>query len=454
MKISNIAIFFLSLSLSLLILAICYPGFMSYDSIRMLEEARSSVRGGIYPAAPVYLLRMFDVFGNGPTLMLLTQNFFLLFSLALIFRMLGAGIISSTISLIVLVAMPTVIGCMLVLWKDVTLASLIMLSITMIFLASQTNRRDFYYKATKCVSILLLIIGTLIRFNAITATAVITLYWLSIFCRNQGRWRKAAVFFLIIFCMVASNKIINNYGFPYFHNLETNNLGQVIMSYDLVGISGWSRISLIPFDSAESAPVPKEPMSDIDKIYSSLGALAINDKNIAFGNIVNISPKIYNNEDITSAWLSAIASHPMAYLSYRWDIFSEIIGAKNHETFEPTHFNKIDDNKFGIKFKDRWITIVTLKFIKYASNTFIGKPWFIFLISAISTINIFKNKFIKQEFKMLSYYSFLAASLYIIPFFVISGTGEVRYTFPSIVLCSISIFILYFTRVQKFPKLI
>lgn len=447
MKISKLEAFLLSVALSLCILTICYPGFMSYDSIRMLEEARSSVRGGIYPAAPVYILRLFDVFGFGSTLMLQAQNLILLLGVALILRMLGASLRASAIALIALVAMPTVIGCMLVLWKDVTLASLMILSVTMIFWASQTaNKVDIYFQATKWASLLLLILGTLVRFNAITATAIIALYWLTVFYKDQGWKMRGMAFIAIILCMAVSNKLINNYSFPNFNKLEPNPLMYAVMTYDLIGVSGWSRESLVPIASTDSDSMPKASITDIDKIYSSLGALAMDSNNVALGNPVKVYPVKYRNEDIAHAWLLAIYNHPVAYMRYRWDLFAEIIGAKFHGTFEPTHFGRIDENPFGITFQDRSVTNITLKYIQSASNIFFGKPWFEFLLSSLSVILVFKSRRIRPEFKRLAYYSFTAALLYIAPFFIISGTGEVRYCFPAIVLGSVSIFVWVFAH--------
>lgn len=446
MKRSNILIFLLPLLLSLGILTICYPGFMSYDSIRMLEEARSSVRGGIYPVVPVYLLRLFDVTGHGPTLMLQGQNFVLLLSMALILRLLGAGLIKSAVSLLSVVAMPTVIGCMLVLWKDVTLASLMMLSITTIFWASQTGSSGVFFQIAKWSALLLLVMSTLVRFNAITSTAVISLYWVAVFFKDQSWRRRGGALVAILIFMMASNKIVNGYSFPDLKKFETNPLVYAVMSGDMIGVSGWSRVSLIPIESVESAPLSKVAMSDIDKIYSSLGGLAMQDNNRAVGNIVQVFPKKYRNEDIVEAWLNAIQSYPLSYLRFRWDLFSEIIGAKSHATFEPTHFNRIDENPFGIKFHDRSITDMTLKYIQATSNIFLGKPWFVFLLSISSVLLVFRSNLIRHEIKVLAYYSFAAALFYIGPFFIITGTGEVRYAFPAIVMSSISIFVWIFSH--------
>jgi hypothetical protein len=419
---------------------------MSYDSVRMLEEARSSVRGGIYPAAPVYMLRVFDVTGHGLTLMLQAQNFILLLSLMLILRMLGASLRASTFSLLAILAMPTVIGCMLVLWKDVTFTSLMLLSTTIIFWASQEKEKNIIYELAKWTALVLLLLATLVRFNGITSTAVIALYWVVVFYNDQ-RWKiRCCTFIAIIFCMGAANKIINNYRFPDFSKLDPNPLVSAIMAYDLVGISGWSRESLVPIDSFGSTPLSKADISDIDKIYSPLGILAMNENNVSHGGIVKIFSGRYSDKDVISAWLTGIYHHPVAYLRYRWDLFSEIIGATNHATFEPTHFNRIDDNPFGIKFSDRHLTKYVLAYIRKTSNLFLGKPWVLFLLSCISIPLIFRTPLIRSEYKIFSYYSFAATMLYILPFFSISGTGEVRYCFPALVFGSVPLLVWMFGK--------
>jgi hypothetical protein len=422
----------------------------------MLEEARSSVRGGIFPATPVYILRFFDITGHGPTLMIQVQNFILLLSITLILRMLGAGFIASAISLLAIVAMPTVIGCMLVLWKDVTLVALIMFSIAIIFWASQTSKEDVFYQVAKWLSLLLLMVGTLVKFNAITSTVIIAIYWLAVFCRNQSWKVRGVAFITIVIGMLASNKVINEYSFPHFQKLEPNNILYGVMANDLIGISEWSRVSLIPFDPSDAATSPKVPISDIDKIYSSIGSAVMHDNNIKLGSIVKSYPVKHRKrkEDITNAWISAVTTYPMAYIRYRWDLFSEIIGARTHGTYEPTHFNRIDENKFGIKFQDRYSTIITLKYIESASNIFIGKPWFVFLLSSLSVLLIFKNRLIRPEFKMFAYYSFAAAFLYIIPFLVVTLSGEVRYSFTAIVLSSNSILVWIYVQNRSLSTIV
>lgn len=443
MKISKPWSIALALFFSACILYLCYPGFMSYDSIQMLDEARSSVNGGIFPTTPVYILRMFDVTGHGPVVMLQMQNFTLLLSVALILRGLGYDVIGVAVSMLMLLFIPTVIGCMLVLWKDVTLTALMMTSLALIFLASleyaQNGNKNFWIK---WLSLAILIVATLVKFNAITSTIVLVVYWVGVFLKDKSTRIKMIHVSSIFVCMVLANKVVNGYGFPYFHKLAPNNLVYGIMVNDLVGISKWSGVSLVPFDVSGSSSAPKSSISDIERIYTSLGSAVMHDNNMRSGGVVKLYPTKYTRSDIVKAWGAAIIQYPGSYIRYRWDLFSEIIGATSRATYEPTHFNKIDENKFGIKFQERVATTMALNYIEYASNSFFGKPWFIFLLSSIAFLILNNVQYIERECRLLSNYAYVSAFFNIIPYSLVTLSGEVRYSFVALVLCSIPILVL------------
>ena len=426
---------------SLVLMAIYYPGFMSYDSLRMLEEARTSVRGGFYPTFPVYILRFFDLTGNGVSFMIFTQNFILLLGLTLIILKLGFKLTYLVLIILNLLLMPTILGSMLVLWKDVTLTALLVFSVALIFISDTLDEKSKILWFVKWISLALIFMATFVRFNSLTSTIVVVFYWLIVFLKKRNYVARGVIFSAICISLLSGNYFINNYKFNNLEKLEPNHLMYAIMAYDLVGISKYSRVSLIPFSSSSQQNHDKTSIVNIDKIYSSLGAEVMKVNNSKLGEIVQIFPEKYENTDIVSAWIYAVAHYPIAYLEYRWDLFSEIIGAKSHRTYAPTHFAKIDENSFGIKFNDRFITNLTLKYIYSASKYWLWKPWFLFLLSFACFLHIVRIKNISPERKRLSICSFIASVCYVSPFFVLSGTGEVRYSFPAIVLSSIVIMI-------------
>lgn len=427
--------------ISCAILFICYPGFMSYDSLRMLQEAREGVIGKPYPVLPVYILRLFDLGGHGTTLMLIWQNLVVLGALMLTLRLLRVGFIWSSIALAATVAMPTVLGCFLVLWKDVTFTAMALLALGIIFYAHTETPTGRRRAALKWSAIILLCLAALVRFNAVTATCVITVYWISVFYSRLSWTKKGIVLVSIMSVTLLANSVISTWRLPDLKRLAPNNLAYMIMATDLIGISGWSRESLIPIAEQGKPLRPKLPIEDIDAIYDAQGVLAIADNMKLRQMDPAVHPLHSNFSDIRSAWLDAIMRHPFAYIQYRTDLFQEIVGAKRHETFEPTHFNLIDANPYGLKKMPSIFTDLTLRYIKSGSNKVWGKPWFFYLLASISILLIALDKTMQQNRKVFAFYAFSAAALYIIPFYFVSGTGEVRYNFPSLLFCSPCLFV-------------
>ncbi|OWT74958.1 hypothetical protein CEY04_20545 [Achromobacter sp. HZ28] len=425
------------------LLVVCYPGFMSYDSLRMLEEARTQVQGGIYPAMPVYLMRLADLGGHGPTVMLTVQNFMVFFCLALILRFVSAPQWLSVPILAIFLLQPVLVGVMLVVWKDVTTTAPMLLALVLIYWASQ-NPTSPRISLVKWSALLMLVIATLVRFNALTATAVIVGYWVLTFYSGRGRSKQLFVFVLALLAMAASNVFVNGYAFPDLRKLDENELAYGIMSYDLVGISKWSGESMVPVDVSGQPAVPKADIADIDRIYNSLGALHISAANESLGNPVELTPPGYSNSDVARAWINAIIHHPVAYARYRFDLFEEIIGAKPHPIFEPTHFARIDPNELGVVAHDRAITRKVLEYIETASTMIYGKPWPYLLLSMVCCVVMVCLRTIPGSLKILGTVATGAAFMYIAPFLVMTGTGEVRYVYPTLILGSIPVLILLF----------
>ncbi|MFC4276061.1 hypothetical protein [Achromobacter aloeverae] len=414
---------------------------MSYDSLRMLEEARSHVYGGIYPAMPVYLMRLSDITGHGPTVMLVVQNFLIFLGLAIILRFLAAPWWFAVMVMALILSMPVVVGPMLVVWKDVTTTAPMLMALVLIYWARR-HPSSPRAPAAKWCSMLLLIVASLVRFNAVTATAVIAVYWVLSFYSGRSRLKQVAIFLLALAAMAACNKVVNGYSFPRFQKLAGNDLAYGIMNYDLVGISKWSGTPLVPVAPASDPLFPKATITDISRIYNSLGALHIQAANEALGNPVKLAAPGYSNNDIAHAWIDAILRYPAAYLRYRRDLFEEIIGAKPTPTFEPTHYGKIDDNNLGMKFTDRAITGQVLTYIENASTVTLGKPWPYLLLSIGCTAIMLGLRTIPGHLRALGGVAFCAAIMYIVPFFAMTGTGEVRYVYPTLILGSVPILVL------------
>ena len=423
-----------AVGLTALILWICYPGFMSYDSLRMLEEARSQVRGGVFPPMPVYVLRVFDMTGNGVPFLIATQVFTLAFCLLLLCHWLGMNNWQAAGSTTLLMAFPPVFGACLVLWKDVTFSALLLVAVVCIF-AAATGRAERNSKILCGVALAALTVAALLRYNGLAAAIPLGAYWSFVFFRGI---RRLAAVVAAIAIFVLSSLLVNSYGIFPIRKLDPANNWLGVMANDLVGTSYWAKQSLVPF-KGKGPPEDPVPFRNIEGIYSSIGADVIghNAKNI--GVRLRIYPHESTTDDLRRAWLSAISNHTLAYLRYRFDLFQEIIGLVRGETYEPTHYAKVDPNSFGIRGPDRSVTEYTLAYIRSASHTLFGKPWLVFAISTVCVLIVVFERGVRHPTSALALATWIAAMGYIAPFFIISASGEVRYSVPSTVLCYVSI---------------
>jgi hypothetical protein len=410
----------------------------------MLEEARTSVIGGLYPPAPVYLLRILDwaSFGNGPTLMVFVQDFTILGSLGVLGLCLGLRLGFASIVLIAFLATPTIIGCMLVLWKDVTLAAFSILGFTIVAVSAGTEQTRLWMPLQRYFALVTLWIASLMRFNGILLVVPLIIFYVNCYFSRKPLLFRVIMCTGIVLGFVTSGQLINRYAVNFEHGnisirqLEEVDLAYTIMNYDLIGMSYWARVSFVPptvySESGANSYEKQASLDQIDAIYSSLGIETIKQKIAHSNTLVTVENKTLSRADLAGIWGDLICRYPMAYVRYRADLFQELIGLNRHETFEPTHFGRIDQNNLGIEFKERGITKVSLEVIDIMSGLWVGKPWFLFVLSAISFIGIISvhDTWFKGS---IAYYSLFATVSYIAPFFLIAPTGEVRYAFPALV---------------------
>ena len=432
-KVSNqgILAFFSGALGSMLVFLPSWPGFMSYDSLQMIRESRTEVSGGIYPTAPVYLLRFLDfLFGRGPELLFGLQVFVICFSVSLISLRVFRDYRLPVIVTISVIGNPLVYGCMMVLWKDVTLSAMCIVSIALIYLRdSSSSERIRKFSAFNAVP-LILIFATCFRFNAIPLTLGIFIYWLRVFAPAYTKpraiitscaWAMAAI---VVGFLFASIRLPDLKPLPPSTNLEAT------LAYDLLGMSYHANTALVPFDT-KTAKSQKLDLEIIKGTYSPLGVLVMQNNAASLGTELKIFPETYSRDDIFLAWLQGVTSHPYAYLGYRNDIFGEIIGLTDHVTYEPTHFNKVDENDLGIRFSDSFFTLPALGYVYLGSTLVIGKPWFTLALSTIALSVIWRRRIGSEDFRRLLLFTYLSSIAYLAPYYLIAATGEVRYAMPS-----------------------
>jgi hypothetical protein len=162
---------FFALSISLLF----YPGFMSYDTLHALRSARNGVIDSMWPPMVSYIWRAVDSIWANPVAMLFSQIFYLFLSFSTAIYLFTRKQWAPILFFISLLVIPSVLGTLAVIWKDVLMAALIFSGFTLMVLLPSIKKRLLFFIVTVFVFFILLI-ATCVRHNAITATAPLLFY--------------------------------------------------------------------------------------------------------------------------------------------------------------------------------------------------------------------------------------------------------------------------------------
>lgn len=409
----------ISLGLTLLISAASYPGYMSFDSIEELRQARGTVEGSQYPPFGSYVWRIFDWIWPGPALMHFVQNGLLLASFSYLVSRTRLPLLLQIACLCVFAFAPPLFGTMLVVWKDVAVAACYMLAIALFLgVRGSGDRRVQAYLvlglfATWC--------GMAYRFNA--ASGALPLIVLGVHrLRGQLIGRRPALATIaagvaLMFVLFAAVWAVNSYRFPSFERLEKNTNSDSIMRFDLIGISRFSGKSIVPGNNGQ--PVPA---SYVNNIYDPrhLNITAANDVK----NLIN-----RNIPEIGSLWIRSIIQNPIAYLKHRTAVFREYIGLHQHDVFYITH-PSIDQNTLGVTFHPTQFKSHFVEKMWEVRGSIICRPYFYYVLAAV--LVFVASIFGDRRYLFGAAFALTSGYLYLAPMFFITPAADLRYNFWSV----------------------
>jgi hypothetical protein len=396
-----------------------YPGFMSFDSIEALRQARFKVEGSQYPPFGSYVWRVFDWIWPGPSLMQLFQNGLLLSALALVLNLLRWPVLAQMGLIVGICLLPPITGTMLVVWKDVAVAAFYLAGFATLFYVRQCQPR--LRSMWIGLGIVLIFFGMAYRFNAASGAAPLLVYACWLYSRRGevgGRWVRAvvagSVLLLSLFAMVW---VVNSFRFPTFERLERNTNIDSIRRHDLIGISRYSGQSMMP--GVDGRPIDVEYLR---KIYDArhLNITSMND-------VEGRLPKQESHE-IRAAWMSAVQAHPLAYLRHRAEIMREYIALHGHDVFYVTH-PSVDQNQLGVTHEPTQYTRKAVGHVWELRNSLLNRAW-VYYLTAIAVVAWLASR--ARALRPEALTVLLSGLLYLAPMYFITPAGDVRYNFWSL----------------------
>jgi hypothetical protein len=404
------------------ILLAVYPGFMSFDSLLELHEARTAVTGGDYPPFVSYVWRVFDAIWPGPSLMLLVQNFLLIASYAALGRTLGYRRCLIVIAVVLFCLAPPIVGPMLVVWKDVGVSAFLCAATACVLAVERTSNPRFMITA----AIILLFFGSAFRMNAITAILPLVVWlWWERAISQRGRVNVPAASAATFAGIAVAVFVVNGVQFPSLARFPAPVGLKSVMVHDMAAMTALCGKNLMP--SAGQASSGDNPVEYFRRIYDPrhTNLETANDREGRLWKALDLPDAV-----VYSAFLSALRNEPRAYVAHRTNVFRELVGLTGGPTLISTHPG-VDANEEGVIYRPTRVSEAVIYYILTGSGWFFGKPWFYYLLGTMAfAIAIVRRKEASCAAAVAVYVS---GVFYLLPFFFITPAADVRYNHWSIV---------------------
>jgi hypothetical protein len=301
-----------------LTLRIFYPGIMTYDAKFVYDDIAKGTLGDWQSPVMVWLWRVIDPIAPGAaSIFLLTATAYWLGFALLSFALAARGP-RGALLLPILALMPPALAFVGIIWRDVLFAACWLLAAGIGFSTSEQPSR--IKRPAQLLALALVVIGVLLRPNALLAGPVLTAYlvWPARFSL-----RRTAVLFIpaaLGFFAIVQFVYYGALGATRQHPLQS------IMIFDLGGISHFAKENQYPVDwsEAQNAMLLNSCYQPTQwDIYWRLDPC-----DFVMGKIER-EQHLFGTSAIPKAWLSAVLRHPLAYMQHRLDFMWNFLAADN-----------------------------------------------------------------------------------------------------------------------------
>lgn len=329
-----------------------YPGFMSHDSFRQMEQARTGVLSDSHPPLLVYFWVVAEFFVVGPFLMLVGQVTLVYSGLLLVSREVSGGPwMRSALVLFVAVYPPTasILGTV---WKDIWMVGFLLWAVYLATRAYHADKNRHWWGLGAIVAMWL---AAGMRHNAVAAivpVAVVVAWIMLPTWFGERSWlRLGTATAAGVLVSVALFGLVSAFSAAVVD--KSGSVWQVLADYDLAGISVRQGELLVPEHRLRAGTT----LADVEGRYSERAVMWLYSQPCE-----GTSPEcaaVFRTttndawlEDLRATWVTAIAEHPTSYLAHRMQVFQEVIGLTDNRVWAPFY-----DDRFTDRLRDaEWVT--------------------------------------------------------------------------------------------------
>jgi hypothetical protein len=294
-----------------------YPGVMTFDAFYVYKDIAKHVYGDWQSPAMVAVWRLIDPIapGSGSILLLTAAMYWLAFGLI-------AAVIARrspwlAIVLPLLGFFPPAFVLLGVIWRDVLFGVSWLLAAGLAFaVAEKSSRLRLPFQA---VALVLFGFGVLLRPNALAAAPILAAYLL---WPARFSWRRAAISYVPL--AIAAFALVQVVYYGVFQAQRQHPLHS-IMVFDLGGISHFSGSNVFP-----GQWTPEQRRMIVSGCYRPVEwDIYWTQQPCLFVMQKLEGEKLFGTSAISNAWLSAVTSHPLAYLQHRLSFEWRFLTGKN-----------------------------------------------------------------------------------------------------------------------------
>ena len=301
-------------------LALNWPGQMSYDSVAQLAEARAGFYHSWHPPVMAWLMRQFDALVPGTGLFIVFNGALALFAFWSFAQPKRATALSVLLTLLAMAA-PQWLLYQGMVWKDVLFADAALAGFAA--LSRAVNGRPFWY----LTAILLLALAMMARQNGLVIVPVAAVTLAAIFWRRAGA--GPAIAGALLFLALTVGLAISGEALLSLHGDRGADAADEIrlaQSYDLAGMMkrdpAFHPMRLVAEDPELAGLLRTRGVA----LYTPVWIDPLVDDEALHGAITDAPAGL-----IFAQWREAVLSHPLLYLATRWTVFTWVAATPDRE---------------------------------------------------------------------------------------------------------------------------
>jgi hypothetical protein len=415
-----------SLVVTILVTTPVWPGFMSHDSLLVYRESMFGVRIAQQPPIHAYLFYVFRVLGLGTGGLFFVQTFVLFTGSALIMRRFIRPLPLFVAAFAFFVAsfyyFPTMIGALIVQWKDVLAASFFIFGFA---LWLETNERRSY--ALLAAAVFCMFVSAAARFNAIALSIVpLILMVVRPFGQRRPPPRVRTAAAAIVACGLFAVFAEATWRLPDFQRLPSENGQRITMSWDLLAVSACEGVDLLPPEFGRTLS-----RDELRALYDYRLFDVAYMKRPGYAQLPESAFRRPGDTAVQRAWARVIPTHLGCYAAHRTSVLTGLLGLVNEPVIEPTA-GGIDPNPFGLHLEHDAAAAELRRFIIAGDGTLWRRVFILFALAPVLVFAIVR--LLGREFAALRVL-LLSAYLYFASLVLAAPATAGRYPFASSVAC-------------------